>query len=114
MPELAPGAALVAEQALVARRGQVGEAERQLAILLLRGREPRRAPKRPVGGEELPGSQVPDADRERAADEVRLYGSPAHENPAGRSGGTSGLAGSPGRGSGSLYSPGATSFADSA
>lgn len=114
MRKLAPGAAPVVKQELVTRRGKMGEAERQLAILLPPASEARRPAKRPVGSEELPRPNVADTDRESAADEIRPYERPAHENPAGRSGGTSGLAGSPGRGSGSLYSPGATSFADSA
>ncbi len=113
MRELAPGAALVVKQELVTRRGQVGETECQLAILAPPAGKPGRPAKRPVGCEELPRPQVPDADRERADDEVRLYGRPAHEKPSGCFGGASGLGGSPARGCGSLYSAGATSFADS-
>lgn len=114
MRQLAPGATPVIQHELVPRRREMGEAERQLAILLPPAGESRRPAKRPVGSKELPGPNVTDADRERAPDEIRLYGPPAHEKPSGCCGGASGLAGSPGRGSGSLYSPGATSFADSA
>ena len=105
MSQLALRASLVAGRALVAARGQVGEAQRELAVASLSRR--RGPPKGPIRVEVVAAPQVRLADEERSLKRVGcggalLYPGLSHEKPTGRTGGSSGLAGRPGRGSLSL------------
>ena len=108
MNELPLATPLVAETPRVARGGEVGEPAGELPVSGIG--ELTSSQERAVRGDMLAAAEVADADVDRPPEEVLLYAALSHEKPAGLAGGASGLDGSPARGSGSLYSPGATSF----